>query len=364
MNLIAYTAKREAISAVEFLPAVSIIIPFTPLISAKKNIEYNIKNVLGKVESMLVNEYSIKNAIPVIIKLRNLFCNLNFNTTKKSVAIFVSPVVERVYYFGVEMEEKIVIDPSFTISDFIGCKKEKKEFLILLLGEQFSKMYLGNGSKLKLIKSNMLANTRGYENACIEKNPGGIEMTNQKECTINQFLSQMDKGLSMMLQSYPLPVFVAGPEGLLEQFKTITQNDDSLVQYIPGDYDEAPESELSFAIAPFVSRWKKLKQDHLLKQVNKAKKQYKLKTGITETMKASVHNRVKLLVVEKQFVKYFHGSKNYSPFFKIDTTPKEVYFIKNEVDEIIKNVLESGGDIEFVDDGLLKNHRHIALIEQ
>ena len=88
--------------------------------------------------------------MPVIIKLKNLFNTLNYNTHKKSIAIFVSPVVEKVFYFEMEMKKQIVIDPSFKISDLVNCKKESKEYLVLLLSDGFSKMYLSNGITAKI----------------------------------------------------------------------------------------------------------------------------------------------------------------------------------------------------------------------
>src|SRR5664279_305438 len=115
MNIYTSTPECEVIATVEFLPAISITMPFTPVITLKKNLEYSLKNVLAKVEAMLSTHYTIEKAAPVIIKLRNLISSLNYNTHKKSIAIFVSPIVEQVYYLGVELNEKIVMDPSFKI---------------------------------------------------------------------------------------------------------------------------------------------------------------------------------------------------------------------------------------------------------
>jgi Bacterial archaeo-eukaryotic release factor family 3 len=364
MNLFTSTPKREAIATVQFLPAVSIIMPFTPVITLKKTLEYSLKNVMGKVEAMLSTHYTVEKAIPVIIKLRNLISSLNYNTHKKSIAIFVSPVVEKVYYFGIEMEEKIVIDPSFTISDLVCCKKEKQEYLILLLSDKFSKMYLGDGTQLELIKSNSLINTQGSENITAEKMADFAFVADQKECITNMFLFQMDQGLSIILKSYPLPVFVIGQEKLLEHFKKITKNDENLVHFIHGNYEEASESDLGCVMKHFLSFWNKLKQQHLLKQIKKAKEQNKLRIGIEEISKATTGNRGKLLIVEKKLVNHSQTSKTYNPFFKTDSNCNEVFFIKDEVDDIIKNVFENGGDVEFIDDELLKDHRHIVLIER
>ena len=57
-------------------------------------------------------------------------------------------------------------------------------------------------------------------------------------------------------------------------------------------------------------------------------------------------------------------SETYEPFYKTDSNCNEVFFIKDEVDDIIEKVFENGGDVEFIDDGMLKDHRHIVLIER
>ncbi|MEO6290322.1 MAG: hypothetical protein ABIO76_10390 [Ginsengibacter sp.] len=365
MNLFVSAPEREVIATVEYLPAVSIIMPFTPVITAKRNLEYHLKCVMAKVEAMLTTHYTAEKAIPVIIKLKNLFCNLNYNSPKKSIAIFVSPVMEKVYYLGVEMEEKVMIDPLFKISDLVRCKKEKKEYLIMLLCDKFSKMYLSNGNdtQMRLIKSNTLMDAPQPENKTIEEMYDPSLTANQMNFVTNRFLYQMDQGLSIILRSYPLPVFVMGSEKLLEHFKKITKNDENVIQFIHGNYERTSESELGCVMEHFVSRWGKLKEQHLLKQVNNAKTQNKLRTGIEETLKAAMQNKGRLLVVEKKLVNHSRVSKTYKPFFKLDSSFSEVFFIKDEVDDIIKKVFESGGDVELIDDGLLQNCEHIALIE-
>src|SRR6476469_953475 len=114
--------QQEVIAKIKYLPAISIILPFQPVITAKNQLEYRLKMIMGKIELRLVTLYSAEKAMPMIIKLRNLIRNLNYYTNKKSIAIFVSPVIEKVYYLEAEVEEKIVIDESFEIRDLVSCK--------------------------------------------------------------------------------------------------------------------------------------------------------------------------------------------------------------------------------------------------
>src|SRR5690242_18036538 len=93
-----------------FLPSVSIIEPFQPMMSSKSDIEYRLKLAVEKAEKKLMAKYPVEKILPVIIKLHNLVRNLNYNTHKKSIAIFASPIIEKTYYFDIAVEERIVTD--------------------------------------------------------------------------------------------------------------------------------------------------------------------------------------------------------------------------------------------------------------
>lgn len=90
--------KRQVIAEIKYLPAVSIVMPFQPVITSKSKLEYKLKLILGKIEQELLTLYSVEKAVPLIIKLKNFIRTLNYNTPTKSIVIFVSPVVEKVYY--------------------------------------------------------------------------------------------------------------------------------------------------------------------------------------------------------------------------------------------------------------------------
>lgn len=363
MNLLTSTPKRETIASVQFLPAVSIIVPFAPVITPKKTLEWSLKNIMGRVEAILTASYTVEKAIPVIIKLRNLITSLNYNTHKKSIAIFVSPIIDNVYYLEAEMEEKIIIDPAFKFSDVIFCKKEKQDYLILLLSNTYSKMYLGNGTQLKLIKSNTLADFQFNENIVTNKESYFSNTTKENVFIRDKFLSQMDKGLSIMLKSYPHPVFVIGDEKVFKDFKTITENEENIVEFIHGNCAETSQSEMEGFIRYIHSFWKRLKQKHLLNQIEKARMQNKLRTGITEIFNPSIQSKGKLLVIEKQILKYLHESKANNMHFKSNSVINEIFFIKDEADDIIKTFLENGTNIELIDNGQLEKYGNVALIE-
>src|SRR2546430_885858 len=110
--------------------------------------------ITEKVEAELIQNYSDEMGRLVMYKLRTLIRQLNFNTHKKSIAIYVSPVFEKVLYFDIEVEEKIKVDDSFQIRDIVYSKKQSHSYLVLHLGCRKTNLYLGSsGSFTTLISS-------------------------------------------------------------------------------------------------------------------------------------------------------------------------------------------------------------------
>jgi inosine-uridine nucleoside N-ribohydrolase len=79
-----------------------------------------------------------------------------------------------------------------------------------------------------------------------------------------------------------------------------------------------------------------------------------------------MYHKGKLLVIEKNFkyaAEHFMGSDATNKIFKAIEPYNKFSYIKDAVDDIIEKVLENGGDVEFVENGLLKEYNQIALIQ-
>ncbi|HTS44837.1 MAG TPA: hypothetical protein VMH01_10600 [Puia sp.] len=361
MNTVLTNDEKKLLD-VKYLPAVSIILPFEPKMSLKKELQYKLKIMQAKVEKELVSNYPSEKGMPIIQKLQRVIKNVNYFTHKKSLAIFVSPIVEKVFYLDIPVEERIVIDESFEIRDLVYSKKQTIQYLILLLSGKSSKTYLGNCSKFILIKSNIPDNVYAYERDMPQKVTHFSDPHEHKEIVLDNFLRHMDEGLSLILNAYPLPVFVMGAERTLGHFRKITKNEKSILQYIHGNYEEATESEIRQVIKPYVADWNKVKQQNSLLQIEKAMSDGKLVYGIKDVWEAATHKNCHLLIVEKDFIYAAHQGAHPDEIYKEDLNLNNPFYIKDAVDDVMEKVLEAGGDVEFVDNGVLKDYNHIALI--
>jgi hypothetical protein len=210
---------REVMEAVHYRPAVSIIMPFEPKMSLKTELTHSLKTATDKVEQELLESYPGEMSVLVMQKLRAIIKGLNFNTHKKSMAIYVSPVFEKVLYLDITVEEKIIVDESFEIRDLMYSKKQLHKYLVLLLSTKESRMYLGDSATFVRIVSNTPESVYAYVNEVPERVANFSDMSERKEIVMEKFLHHIDNALDIILNAYRLPVFVLGTKRIAGHFK-------------------------------------------------------------------------------------------------------------------------------------------------
>jgi len=354
MPAVIHVEERAVIDTPQYLPAVSIVLPFKPMMSSKSELESKLKRAVKKVELQLMDNYTVDKALPVLLKLNFLIQNINYNTHKKSIAIFISPVTEKVYYLDIDVDERIVIDESFKIRDLIHSKKQNLDYLILMLSAEKSKMYVANDSKFTLIKSNVP----------VDINSETLDEEHNKEKLLDKFLHSMDDDLQLIITAYKLPVFVVATEQVISHFKKITKNAEKIVGFIQMENMEATELEMYQILQRYIQDWKKVKQQALLQEIGMAVDYEKVAFGIEDVWESAMHTHSKLLVIEKDFICTASISAIADTISRVNINAGNPFYIKDAVDNVIEKVLQNGGDVEFIENDMLKDYGRIALIRE
>ena len=363
MNTVVASEIREVMEAAHYRPAVSIIMPFEPKMSLKTELTHSLKTTADKVEQELLENYPDEMGILVMQKLRAIIKSLNINTHKKSIAIYVSPIFEKVLYLDIAVEEKIIVDESFEIRDLVYSKKQLHKYLVLLLSGKESQMYLSNSTTFVRIVSNTPESVFAYVNDIPERLANWSDMSERKEIVMDKFLHHIDNSLDIILNAYHLPLFILGTERIIGHFKKFTKHAAAVIEYVQGNYEEATVQELKEILEPHIADWKKVKEKDLLNQLEEAAGKKKLAVGMRDVWREAMAHKGRLLVVEKNYMYTAqHGSSEEIIYKAIEPYNKFSY-IKDAVDDVMEKVLENGGDVEFVDKDVLKDYNHIALLQ-
>lgn len=363
MNSALTSEIREVIGALHYRPAVSIIVPFEPKISLKTELTHSLKIVADKVEQELLENYPDEISMLVMKKLRSIINVLNINIQKKSIAIYVSPVFEKVLYLDIAVEEKIIIDESFEIRDLVYSNKQLHKYLVLLLSGKECSMYIGNSVTYARIVTNIPESVYDFVNDAPERVANFSDMTERKQIIRDKFLHHIDTALDTVLNAYHLPLFVLGAEKILGHFKKFTKHAGAVIEYVPGNYDEATLPQLKEILEPYIADWEKVKQKDLLDRLEEAAGKKKLAVGMIDVWREAINHKGRLLVVEKDYMYAAQHGSGQDVISKADEPYNKFSCIKDAVDDVIEKVLENGGDVEFADKGVLKDYHQIALVQ-
>ena len=341
-------------------PSVSIIMPFEPKMKSKRDLVFVLQSAVEKVERKIFDKFSADMALLVLQKLRSIIKDLDFSTYKKSIAIYVSPLFEKVLYLNMEVRERILVNGFFHIRDLIKSKKHSHQYLLSQIGDRECRIYVNESGELEKIFSYMMENVN-----CPDSTAGQAESNRDaeiKDCKTEKFLHRVDNTLHFILESYHLPLFVAGSELKLEQFSKITNHSQAIVEYVPYSNEPATTEEIKKLMIPYIIDWRKVKQKLILKHLKSAGDNGRLVRGIREVYKAAIRHNGRLLLVEENYQYPTAFTAGEEIIYKDSPPYNRFSYIKDAVDDIIEKVLDEGSDVEFVSEKIMVHYDHIALI--
>ncbi|WGQ10840.1 hypothetical protein QG516_04130 [Pedobacter gandavensis] len=353
---------QEIIEAVHYWPSISLIMPLTAKINAEKELEQSFNFKVDEVGRELKSNYSEEMSNLMIKKLQLALKKVDLNLHKKAVAVYVSPVFEKIVYLDTAVQERIVIDESFEIRDLIYSKKRCSKYLLLLLSSKQFNIYLVNGDQFTKIETTIPENIAPYINEWPEKVANFTDSIDKNQIIVQKFLQHIDKELNRILNDHELPVFVMGVKKILGHFKKISKHQDFIADYITGNYDKLSFAKLAEILESHLAvLWHK-KDKEIVQILDNAEGENKLITGIKPVWEAVMDNLGNKVFVESDFVFSAQRAAKPNMIEELTENYNEFSYIRDAVDDIIEKVILNGGDVDFVDSGTLNNYEHIALV--
>lgn len=334
-------------------PCVSIMMAFEPKMQEKSRLQQRLKGAVQIAEEQLQAQYPDFKTDLLIKKTWSLIDSLDYTTYRKSIVLFISAAIEKIYYLDIELDEKIIVKQSFEIRDIINNKPKEEKYLLLFLSKENEKVFLGNREQLGplVLNHNFFAD-----------NLVNSPTLRSDKMLIETFFHRIDNGLSRILKAHPYPLFVVGTNTTIGLFKEVSNNIDHVVEYLTVDFEDGGETEFKSLMQPYIQNWEKTTEKDLLLRLQRSIGKGKCATGIKDVFKKARQLSGNHLAVEFNYRCPALIAQPSS--LKTDENPlfNNCIYIKDTVDEVIEKVLQNGGDVKFVRDGLLDDYMHIALI--
>jgi hypothetical protein len=342
-----------SVSASEQNPCVSVLLPFEPRATAKKIIEASVKRVMEAAEARLHQEAGRQPARQVCSQLKQLLDSLDYSAGSKSVALWANANKGKIQYWQMAVTETVVTGQTFDARSLLAHRKEEKQYLLLVMGDHYAGIYLGNDKSMSRLVANAPVNAgRHFEDDAAQHQVAALERS----------VKHFDNALSILLKAYQLPVFIVAPAAHLACFRLASgnaKNATALIE-VPASINELG---LKQVIEPYILNWQSLKESRLLVQMEHALLAGKLAIGISEVWSAAVQKRGKLLMAEEDYVypAYIDAQDGmlYADAIPLSQTSSHT---QDAISEAMAYVLANGGKVEIVKKGVLSDYAQVAMI--
>ncbi len=334
MNSKYYPEFNDLLEHGEYAPSISLIMPFNTRYGINAEIKHKLKALLESFQP---------------------------EAGHLGLALFLSPVFEKIVYLDFEPEEKLVIDQNFELRDLVYNKNIVNKLVLLLLSGNEIRYYLYDQGSLTKLHSTVSDRIEAYMSNTLHDVAIYYEKSDRKEKAMEVFMKYAYEGLHEIGQKYPYPVAVTGSEKLQSHFKSHVNAGDQIVEYIEGNYLEAAPAECVDLAQKVIKNMQTRREDALLLQLEEALNKNQLAIGITEAWKQVAQLNGRLLVVEKNYRRLAGHAPEEDKIFTW-AADKLIFPIQDAVDDIIEKLILHGGKVEFVEDGRLGRYRRCALI--
>lgn len=340
---------------------VTIFLPFEPKMKPKADIIASLKYSFIKVKRDLEKNCQEDMALLILEKLKTIIRELDFSTHKKSIAIFLSPVFEKVLYLDILINPKVCVGGSFKIEDLVDHKKKNDEYLAAFLTSNKIQVFLGSPKDWKTIVS---ASPESFYTDHDQKVVQAHVVDSRKydKSDLHSFIGHASGTLDILMNAYDLPLFFIASSEIIKNYQRLSRGADPVTCFINLPGEEINEVQIKTLLEPMLNNWRQIEDDYILNKLRQSATRMDLAMGIKDVWNKAMSHRGKLLVVEKDFRYTATPALADQLIFKAVTPYNKFSYINDPIDNIMEKVFENGGDVEFVENGFLTEYHGIALI--
>ncbi|GAB4479711.1 MAG: hypothetical protein Kow0088_20890 [Anaerolineales bacterium] len=343
-------------------PLVTITLPTHRTAPDNQQDPIRVKNLVSQAVERLLSEFAKREVEGVLRNLDQIANQIDYRNTLDGLALFVHQEFSRLFYLPFPLKERVVIDQSFYTRDLVFALNRMKRYWVLVLSENPTRLFEGVWKALDEIREGGFPMVHEGPGGA-EPLPGGfgIRKSHIRDEYHRKFFRQVDQALKPFLADDPLPLVVVGVDRYLAFFDEVTDHQDKILTTLTGNYDQTPAHELAQLVWPLVELNLAEERKRYLVELEKAIGERKVLTTIGEIWRYAQEGRGKLLLVEENF--HYPAKLDESGHILLPADdPSAPGVIDDAVDEIIEAVLSHGGQVRFLEDGMLTQYQHIALI--
>lgn len=353
---------------------ISIIIPLTDNWNKQpfpEKLEQSFQNVVHQLEQLHPKEKE-----ELEIKLLDLFKNFPLQSFHPGIGIFISQTIEYVVHFPFPVEEKISVNNHFELREILFKANYSEPYYVILLDGKQAILYRGLFNKLQKIKDTNFpashfddfeyqppSRSNSYFGSSEFSNFEKDKSTVQKSRYLS-FLKHVDDLLDVYLLKKDSQLIICGVKSVTASFLNHSKHDAKVAGVLTGNYSHLSETDLIEKVLPVLQAAHK---ENMLEDISEFEEKMGeglADEGIYDVWQSIIDGRGKILLVEKDYEDKVYIEKNYPLDIQMKPTRRANFIVENPVDKLIAMHLNKKGRIAILANGMLDQHKQIALIRR
>ena len=338
-------------------PSLSIITPTHRTSPDNLQDPIRMKNLVTEVTNRLHDEFSNREAAPLLERLNTLVGEIDWHHKQDGLALFVSGDFAGSFDLPFPVTERVLVGDSFSTRDLMSAMNRSPRYYVLMLSEHRTHLFEAVREHLKEVRTGEFPiEHEGQDGAKAMPGGHGAYDPGYRDEHDRHFLHRIDAELSKVLSHSPLPVVVTGVTRVLSLWNELSSHQSSLAGTLDGSYENTGAHELGQLVWPIMQEFVTKRRVRMMDEVGEAIGAGKLAAGLENVWQMANDGRGETLLVEEDFRPTAQSFPNDSL-----VPTGEIVDEADIVDDLIETVLSKNGHVVFVDNGALKAQNHIAL---
>jgi hypothetical protein len=355
-------------------PCVSVIVPQEKILPEKAANKKIVESAIEDASQYLLGHFSSETSASLIKKLYNLFDETDFLHNESGIGYYVSENVAHIEKFPFSVKPKIIIEDSFQTRELLRKINYGQLYYVLTLTEKGAHFFEGRIEALDEIKNSGIpmrfldlfqyskpSRSSSYAGSAhvksFEKDKHELEQIRLREQIIH-----LDRVLDKFRMN-GTPTILAGTDRIISLFKNNTHFPKSIIGSIKGNYTHLNKNSLA-KLSWVITREYLEKEWVLLSKQMEEKLGVGLAVkGLTNCWRSVEEGNGETLFVESDYSK--PGFLAEDPYHLFVKPPRRDHVVlQDAVDELIERTIKKRGRVVFLNNGTLKDHQQIALINR
>jgi hypothetical protein len=338
-------------------PCISIIFPTYRTKPQNQQNVIRLKKLTREAIDRLENDLGKKDSKELTEKIMFLSSQVDPTRTLDGLALFAAKDVAEIIDIPFHVRERVVIDKTFATRELIMGINRGTHYFILDISLHRARLISCYRDLAQEITDNGFPVNSDF--LMMELNPS--DFSREKEKQIKEFFNKVDKLFLSKYKTDQTRLVLTGVQKNLAMYREVADDKDIILAQIEGNYESESAHDLCKRAWEVVREKTRKMRHEALNEIQRAISQQRLASGIGEAWRFAEEGRVSLLVCEEDYSVPASFDERNTLILDVSGIP-ENKIIPDAVDEVAATVLEKGGKVVFVDNGLLGNYYKIAAI--